>query len=156
MSMGIRSALGRIIDMIEIIVPKTDHYNHFVCLRHLDGVSYSLESSGLSERSFDFFLRSLPEDDGMAGISLRKRVECQIRIKYNTISAVESTLKQVLMAEDASSVINQLLNAALYDTATTGIASITTGQPYVDTPVQEQVQFTLLQIPFTVKFYEEL
>lgn len=156
MSKGIRSALTQVINMLEQITPKTDQYNSFVCLRHLDGISYSLESSGLSERSFDFSLRTLPEDDGLAGISLRKRVDCLIRIKYNLGISLDSTLKQVQMAEDASSVINQLLNADLYDASSTGIASIVTGQPYMDTPVQEQVQYTLLQIPFTVRFYEEM
>lgn len=156
MSKGIRSSLGKIISMIESVVPKTDIYNGFVCLKNLDGVSYSLESSGLSERAFEFTLRSLPEDDGMAGISLRKRVECLIRIKYNVGMTVESTLKHVEIAEDASSIINQLLNADLYDASTTGIASIVTGSPYMDTPVQEQIQFSILSIPFTVRFYEEM
>jgi hypothetical protein len=153
MSLGIRSSITKIISIIESIEPKTDSYNNFICLKGLAGAGFGLEASGLSERTFDFIIRSMPEDDGFAGISLRKRIELQLRVKYNTSTNV--AFKEIQMSEDVSSIINGLLNPD-YDSATTGIVSIVTGQPFIDTPIQEQVQFIFLNIPFTLRFYEEM
>ena len=153
MSLGIRQSLGKVIDIIEGATPKTDIYNGFICLKTLDGAGFGLMQSGLSERSFELSLRTLPEDDGLAGISLRKKIEMLLRVKYNISTNI--AFKEIQMSEDASTIINALLNPD-YDSANTGIVSIVTGSPYIDTPVQEQVQFVLLNIPFTLRFYEEM
>jgi hypothetical protein len=152
---GIRASMLKITDMIESITPKTDPFQNFVCLKTLSGNGFGLESSGLGERYFDFLFRSLPQDDGFSGISLRKLVELQIRVKYNLVSSVESSFKEMQMAEDVTSIINTLLNPD-YDSANTGIVSIVTGQPLIETPPQELNQFILLIIPFTLRFYEEM
>lgn len=153
MSLGIRESLTKIINIIESAIPKTDAYNNFICLKTFNGSSFGLMQSGLSERTFDFELQTLPEDDGLAGISLRKKIEIVIRVKYNVSTNI--AFKEIQMSEDATTIINALLNPD-YDSVNTGIVSIITGSPYIDTPVQEQVQFVFLQIPFTLRFYEEM
>lgn len=153
MSLGIRSAFTKIIEIIEGATPKSDVFNGFICLKTLDGAGFGLMQSGLSERSFECSLRTLPEDDGLAGISLRKKIELLLRVKYNISTNI--AYKEIQMSEDASTIINALLNPD-YDSVNTGIVSIVTGAPYIDTPVQEQVQFIFLNIPFTLRFYEEM
>lgn len=155
MSLGIRASISKIIDMIQSVVPKTDVHQNFVCVKNLSGSNFGLEASGLGERYFDFVFTSLPEDDGFSGISLRKRVDLQLRIKYQLTSPVEAAFKELQIAEDASSLVNALLGPD-YDSASTGVVSIVVGQPFVDTPVQEQTLYTLLILPFTLHFYEEM
>jgi hypothetical protein len=152
MTQGIRSALTKLIDMVEAITPKTDVYNGFVCIKNARGGTLSLDNLGLNDRYFDIVLNGLPTDDGAAGISGRKRVPLSVRVRYNPNIDIGYT--ELLMAEDTSFILNTLKGPE-YDLATTGIVSLIPVSSSLQELEQDDTTYYLLNFSFDLLFLEE-
>jgi hypothetical protein len=152
MAQGIRTSLDKLISMVEAIVPKTDTYNGFVCIKNARGGAISLDKIGLNDRYFDIILNGLPTDDGMAGISGRKRVPLSVRVRYNP--SIDLGYTESLITEDTSYILNTLKGPD-YDLATTGIVSLIPVSSSLQQLEQDDLTYLLLIFSFDLLFLEE-
>ena len=152
MSQGIRTSLDKLITMVEGITPKTDIYNGFICIKNARGGAISLDKLGLNDRYFDISLDGLPTDDGMAGISGRKRVPLSVRVRYNP--SIDLGYTEMLISEDASYILDTLKGPD-YDLATTGIVSLVPKTTTLQQLEQDDTSYLLLIFSFDLLFLEE-
>lgn len=121
MSQGIFSALTFLENMIESISPKTDSHHGYVAVNKGTGYVSPLEDRPNSNRYFELVIDAFAQDDGQAGLSGRKRVRVNCRVRYD-IPHDRGYLMR-LINEDAAQLINTLKGPD-YSTATTGIVSL--------------------------------
>ena len=121
MSKGISASIDYIISTIEALSPKRDSYHSFLCISRGQWDIDSPENNGNQTRVFDIKMDSFSEDDGMAGVSGRKRAKMTLRVRYEI--GHDKSFLDVMVSEDASYLINGL-SGPDYDFATTGIVSL--------------------------------
>jgi len=143
MSQGIKAALEHLENTIMSITPKTDLNSSFVAVQRGDGFTVDFELS------IDLF----PFDDGMTGLSGRKRTRVDLRVRYE-IPTDYSYLSRMI-AEDVSK-LSDTLKEPDYDLENTGIVSVIPYQPTFE-PIADingaRVAF-ILTIPFDLLFLE--
>jgi len=150
MSQGIFSALEYLEDQIESITPKSDTHT-FVCHNRANGMLPPLEQRRSSNRYFELELESLPEDDGAAGLSGRRRALCVCRVRYDIPN--DLAYRQRMMAEDAEYILTKLKGPD-YSLSTTGIVSVIPEPPLLDPVEIDNTIAHILSIPFTLLYLE--
>lgn len=121
MSQGIFAALEFLEDMVENIDPKTDSHHGFVAINRGTGFTASLEDRPNSTRYFELVIDGLAKDDGMAGLSGRKRARVNCRVRYDVPHDQGFLLR--LINEDVADLIDTL-KGPQYNLASTGIVSL--------------------------------
>ena len=121
MSQGTFAALTYLENLVEGITPKTDSHNGFVAIQRGGGYASTLEERANSTRYFEITLDGLALDDGAAGLSGRKRVRVNCRVRYDIPQDAGFLTRQI--NEDTSSLINTL-KGPQYDLVNTGIVSL--------------------------------
>ena len=121
MSQGIFAALTFLENLIEGITPKSDAHHGYVAINRGNGYGAALEDRPNSNRYFELTLEDLATDDGQAGLSGRKRVRINCRVRYDIPHDLGYLMR--LINEDASQLIDKL-KGPNYETATTGIVSL--------------------------------
>tara|TARA_Y100001973_G_scaffold10555_1_gene14325 strand:+ start:13780 stop:14244 length:465 start_codon:yes stop_codon:yes gene_type:complete len=153
MSQGTFSALEYLENLIEGITPKSDAHHGFVATNRGDGHTASLNDRPNSNRYFELELEGLAQDDGQAGLSGRKRIRVNCRVRYD-IPHDQGYVKR-LINEDVSSLINTL-KGPNYDTINTGIVSLIPLTPLLE-PVLDAQGDTLafmLSLAFDLLYLE--
>ncbi len=135
MSQGTFSALEYLENLIEGITPKSDAHHGFVATNRGDGYTAPLSDRPHSNRYFELELEGLAQDDGQAGLSGRKRVRVNCRVRYD-IPHDQGYVKR-LINEDVSSLINTL-KGPNYDTINTGIVSLIPLTPLLEPVLDAQ------------------
>ena len=121
MSKGIKKSLDHLIDRIEALTPKTDTHSGYVRMRDGAGLTQMIDQQYHTMRYFDFKPIAMPEDDGMLGISTRKRAGISLRVFYGLPGDIGYVERVAL--EDCSQLIESLKQPE-YNTNTTGIISL--------------------------------
>ena len=121
MSQGIFSALTYLEDLLEGITPKTDLHHGFVAVNRGGGFTAPLGERSNSTRYFELVLDGLAQDDGAAGLSGRKRVRVNCRVRYDIPHDSGFLTRQI--NEDTADLIDTL-KGPQYSLATTGIISL--------------------------------
>lgn len=147
MSQGIFSALTFLENLIEGITPKTDSHHGYVAINRGNGQGAALENRPNSNRYFELALDAFAVDDGQAGLSGRKRVRINCRVRYD-IPHDQGYLMR-LINEDASQLIDKL-KGPNYDTVNTGIVSLIPLPTMLD-PILDS-QGDILAHIFTMQF----
>lgn len=153
MSQGTFSALEYLENLIEGITPKSDAHHGFVATNRGDGYTAPLDDRPNSNRYFELELEGLAQDDGQAGLSGRKRIRVNCRVRYD-IPHDQGYVKR-LINEDVSSLINTL-KGPNYDTINTGIVSLIPLTPLLE-PVLDAQGDTLafmLSLAFDLLYLE--
>jgi hypothetical protein len=151
MSQGIFKALEYLEDQIESITPKSDLSHTFVAHNRANGMLPPLEQRRSSNRYFELELESLPEDDGAAGLSGRRRALCVCRVRYDIPN--DLAYRQRMMAEDAEYILTKLKGPD-YSLSTTGIVSVIPEPPLL-VPVEiDNTIAHILSVPFTLLYLE--
>ena len=83
MSQGIFSALTFLENLIQGITPKSDAHHGYVAVNRGNGYGAALEDRPNSNRYFELSIADLAVDDGQAGLSGRKRVRINCRVRYD-------------------------------------------------------------------------
>lgn len=151
MSQGIFKALEYLEDQIESITPKSDISHTFVCHNRANGMLPPLEQRRSSNRYFELELESLPEDDGAAGLSGRRRALCVCRVRYDIPN--DLAYRQRMMAEDAEYILTKLKGPD-YSLSTTGIVSVIPEPPLLDPVEIDNTIAHILSVPFTLLYLE--
>lgn len=154
MSKGISESMDFLINSIQNILPKRDTYHNFICTSTGQGDIDSIDNNGNQTRLFELRLDSFSEDDGMAGISGRKRSKFTLRVRYD-IGRDKGMLNR-MMSEDASYLINTLKGPD-YDFNNTGIVSLILQNATINTITnREGIDLAyILEIPFDLLFMED-
>jgi hypothetical protein len=152
MSQGIYSALTFLEDQIMSIEPKTDTHHGFVCHSRANGAVSSLDQRFNSTRYFQLSVVSLPEDDGAAGLSGRRRTTIDCEVRYD-IPQNDHLYLQRLVSEDADYILEKL-KGPNYDLVTTGILSVIPQTPSFESIDIDDALGMLLTIPFTLLYLE--
>lgn len=153
MSQGISAAFDLLIERIEALASKTDSTQNFVCIDAARGQELLTDRRVNTLRLFELRITTPPFDDGQAGITGRKRLTAEVRVRYDVPRDVG--LLERMMGEDAALIINALRDPA-YDLPNTGITSLITGEPS-SSPVLGQdgnPMAILLAIPFDLLYQE--
>ena len=154
MSQGIFKSLEKLEDMIQSITPKTDSHQSFVAIQTGNGRTLPLDQRSNSTRYFEIETLTFAEDDGLAGLSGRKRTSLELRVRYDIPNDL-GFLKRIIN-EDASKLIDTL-KGPNYDLSTSGIVSVIPGVPSTE-PLSdlngELFGFVLL-VPFDLLYLEE-
>lgn len=153
MSQGISAAFDLLIARIEALTSKTDSSQSFVCVDAGRGQELLTDRRVNTLRLFELRIITPPHDDGQAGITGRKRLTAEVRVRYDVPR--DTGLLERIMGEDAAQIINTLRNPA-YNLATTGIISLITGEPSSG-PVLGQdgnPMAALLAVPFDLLYQE--
>tara|TARA_Y100000310_G_scaffold322397_1_gene381431 strand:- start:354 stop:818 length:465 start_codon:yes stop_codon:yes gene_type:complete len=153
MSQGISAALDLLNDRIEAISPKTDSSQGFVCVDSAGGAELLTDRRASSIRYFETRLTTYPHDDGQAGITGRKRLTAEIRVRYDLPKDIG--LLERMIGEDSSSIINTLRDPS-YSLITTGITSLITGESTTESILDDTASIlgALLIVPFDLLFSE--
>jgi hypothetical protein len=151
MSQGIFKALEYLEDQIEGITPKSDISHTFVAHNRANGLLPPLEQRRSSNRYFELELESLPEDDGAAGLSGRRRALVVCRVRYDIPN--DLAYRRRMMAEDAEYILTKLKGPD-YSLSTTGIVSVIPEPPLVDPVEIDNTIAHILSIPFTLLYLE--
>jgi len=154
MSQGIRESLDHLINRIEALTPKTDTHSGFIRLRDGAGLTQMIEQQYSSIRYFDLKPIGMPEDDGMLGISTRKRVGVSLRVFYGIPGDIGYVERLAL--EDCSQLIESLKQPE-YNTNTTGIISLVVKPALFQEITNElgEPRAHLLNIDFDLLYLEE-
>jgi hypothetical protein len=154
MSKGIRESLDLLIDRIEALTPKTDINSGFVRMRDGKGLTQLIEQNYYSIRYFDIAPLSMPLDDGMLGISTRKRVSLSLRVFYG-IPSDPGYLDRITI-EDTALLIESLKQPD-YNSNTTGIISLVVNPAQLQDITNElgEPRANLLTIDFDLLYLEE-
>ncbi len=153
MSKGISSSIDHLINRIEALTPKSDSYHSFLCISDSTGRNQSLESRSNQNRLFDIKFQSLASDDGLAGISGRKRIDLLLRVRYDI--GGDLSLLDRMIAEDSSQLINAL-KLPDYDFENTGIVSLIPSIPNLTEITNDPSQIGyILNLPFTLLYLED-
>ena len=153
MSQGIFKSLEKLEDMIQSITPKTDSHQSFVAIQTGNGRTLPLDQRPNSNRYFEVETITFAEDDGLAGLSGRKRTSLELRVRYDIPNDIGS-LKR-LINEDASKLIDTL-KGPNYDLSTTGIVSVIPGVPSTNplADVNGELFGFVLLVPFDLLYLE--
>lgn len=153
MSQGIFKSLEKLEDMIQAIDPKTDSHQGFVAIQTGNGRTLPLDQRPNSNRYFEIETITFAEDDGLAGLSGRKRTSLELRVRYDIPSDI-GFLKR-LINEDASKLIDTL-KGPNYDLSTTGIVSVIPGTPSTEplADVNGELFGFVLLVPFDLLYLE--
>ncbi len=151
MSQGTFQALAKVESMIEDITPKSDVHHGFVCVHKSAGIVARLEERYHQNRLFEVEMTELSSDDGQAGISGRKRVRAEVRVRYDITQDVLS-LSQTIN-EDAGKII-ETLKGPEYDLINSGIVSIIPQTSILETIANTDDQGRLLRVPFIMLYLE--
>jgi hypothetical protein len=154
MSQGIFASLEKIESMIEGITPKTDSHHGFVAIQTGNGRTLPLDQRSNSTRYFEIETNTFAEDDGLAGLSGRKRTSLELRVRYD-IPTDQGFLKR-LINEDASKLIDTLKGPE-YNLSTTGIVSIIPGVPSTEplSDINGELFGLVLIVPFDLLYLED-
>lgn len=153
MSQGTFSALAYLEDLVEGITPKTDLHHGFVATNRGGGFTIPLEERANSTRYFEMSLDGLATDDGAAGLSGRKRVRVNCRVRYDIPQDSGFLTRQI--NEDTSDLINTL-KGPQYNLATTGIVSLIPFEARLETILDQQgerLAFILI-LPYDLLYLE--
>jgi len=153
MSQGTFKALEYLEDLVQGITPKTDSHHGFVAVNRGGGLTVRLDDRPNSTRYFELRVDGLAQDDGMAGLSGRKRARILCRVKYDIPQDDGFLLR--LMNEDCSNLINTL-KGPQYSLVTTGIFSLIPGQASIESILDSQgdrLGFVLI-LPFDLLYLE--
>jgi hypothetical protein len=152
MTRGIFSSMQKIIDLIQAINPKTESYHGFVCVNDGTGISSGMINAN-QNRFFQLNFRSLPVDDGQAGLSGRKRCTLVFESRYETPNDLAYLMK--LISEDAALLIDTLKGPE-YDFNTTGIISLIPDQAELQNLDKDGMTVGyVLTLPFDLLYMEE-
>jgi len=153
MSQGIFKSLEKLEDMIQSITPKTDSHQSFVAIQTGNGRTLPLDQRPNSNRYFEVETITFAEDDGLAGLSGRKRTSLELRVRYDIPNDI-GFLKR-LINEDASKLIDTL-KGPNYDLSTTGIVSVIPGVPSTEplADVNGELFGFVLLVPFDLLYLE--
>ena len=153
MSQGIFKSLEKLEDMIQAITPKTDSHQSFVAIQTGNGRTLPLDQRPNSNRYFEVETITFAEDDGLAGLSGRKRTSLELRVRYDIPNDI-GFLKR-LINEDAAKLIDTL-NGPNYDLSTTGIVSVIPGIPSTEplSDVNGELFGFVLLVPFELLYLE--
>ena len=153
MSRGTFKALDYIKSMIESILPKTDNHSGFVCIENATGLVTNLNDRFESQRQFILDIVNLSMDDGSAGLSGRKRVSIEIKIRYAIPKDPSFRLR--MMNEDSGYIIDKIKGPE-YNFNETGIVSIIPNQARADDVIDQAGNTIahLLTIPFDLLYLE--
>jgi hypothetical protein len=153
MSQGISSAFSFLVNRLEALIPKTDESQGFVCVDPASGMELLTDRRPNTLRLFELRTTTFPHDDGQAGITGRKRLTAELRVRYDIPRDVG--LLERIVGEDSSQLVNSLRDPA-YSLATTGITSLITGEA-TTTPLLDESgnpAALLLIVPFDLLFSE--
>ena len=154
MSKGIRESLDLLVNRLEALTPKTDAHHGYIAMRDGSGLTQLLEQNYHNIRYFDLSPLSMPQDDGMLGISTRKRITLALRVLY----ALPSDLGYIerMAIEDASQLIESLKQPD-YNSNSTGIISLVVSPSALNEITNElgEVRAHLLTIDFDLLYLEE-
>jgi predicted signal transduction protein with EAL and GGDEF domain len=153
MTQGIFKSLEKLEDMIQAITPKTDSHQSFVAIQTGNGRTLPLDQRPNSNRYFEVETITFAEDDGLAGLSGRKRTSLELRVRYDIPNDI-GFLKR-LINEDASKLIDTL-KGPNYDLSTTGIVSVIPGVPSTEplADVNGELFGFVLLVPFDLLYLE--
>jgi predicted signal transduction protein with EAL and GGDEF domain len=153
MTQGIFKSLEKLEDMIQSITPKTDSHQSFVAIQTGNGRTLPLDQRPNSNRYFEVETITFAEDDGLAGLSGRKRTSLELRVRYDIPNDI-GFLKR-LINEDASKLIDTL-KGPNYDLSTTGIVSVIPGVPSTEplADVNGELFGFVLLVPFDLLYLE--
>jgi hypothetical protein len=153
MTQGIFKSLEKLEDMIQDITPKTDSHQGFVAIQTGNGRTLPLDQRPNSNRYFEIETITYAADDGLAGLSGRKRTSLELRVRYDIPSDI-GFLKR-LINEDASKLIDTL-KGPNYDLSTTGIVSVIPDIPSTEplSDVNGELFGFVLIVPFDLLYLE--
>jgi len=154
MSQGIFKSLEKIENMIEAIDPKTDAHQGFVAIQTGNGRTLSLDQRPNTNRYFEIETVTFAQDDGLAGLSGRKRTSLELRVRYDIPNDL-GFLKRIIN-EDASKLIDTL-KGPNYNLSLTGIVSVIPAIPSTE-PILDAAGDLLgfvLIVPFDLLYLEE-
>lgn len=153
MSQGIFKSLEKLEDMIQAITPKTDSHQGFVAIQTGNGRTLPLDQRPNANRYFEIETITYAEDDGLAGLSGRKRTSLELRLRYDIPNDI-GFLKRMIN-EDASKLIDTL-KGPNYDLSTTGIVSVIPGTPSTEplADVNGELFGFILLVPFDLLYLE--
>ena len=153
MSQGIFKSLEKLEDMIQAITPKTDSHQSFVAIQTGNGRTLPLDQRPNANRYFEIETITYAEDDGLAGLSGRKRTSLELRLRYDIPNDI-GFLKRMIN-EDASKLIDTL-KGPNYDLSTTGIVSVIPGTPSTEplADVNGELFGFILLVPFDLLYLE--
>ena len=153
MSQGIFKSLEKLEDMIQAITPKTDSHQGFVAIQTGNGRTLPLDQRPNVNRYFEIETITFAEDDGLAGLSGRKRTSLELRLRYDIPNDI-GFLKRMIN-EDASKLIDTL-KGPNYDLSTTGIVSVIPGTPSTEplADVNGELFGFILLVPFDLLYLE--
>ena len=154
MSKGIRESLNLLIGRIEALTPKTDIHHGYIRVRDGAGLTQMIDQNYHTMRLFDIMPISMPQDDGMLGISTRKRVGLSLRVFYGTPQ--DNGYMERMAIEDTSQIIESLKQPE-YNTNITGIISLVVNPAQLQEITNElgEVRAHLLTIDFDLLYLEE-
>jgi hypothetical protein len=154
MSKGIRESLDLLIDRIEALTPKTDAHSGYTRMRDGKGLTQLIEQNYYTLRHFDLAPLTMPQDDGMLGISTRKRVTLSLRVFYGI--PVDNGYTDRITIEDTAQLIESLKQPD-YNSSTTGIISLVVNPAQLQDITNElgEVRAHLLTIDFDLLYLEE-
>ena len=153
MSQGIFKSLEKLEDMIQAITPKTDSHQGFVAIQTGNGRTLPLDQRPNANRYFEIETITYAEDDGLAGLSGRKRTSLELRLRYDIPNDI-GFLKRMIN-EDASKLIDTL-KGPNYDLSSTGIVSVIPGTPSTEplADVNGELFGFILLVPFDLLYLE--
>jgi hypothetical protein len=153
MSQGIFKSLEKLEDMIQAITPKTDSHQGFVAIQTGNGRTLPLDQRPNANRYFEIETITFAEDDGLAGLSGRKRTSLELRLRYDIPNDI-GFLKRMIN-EDASKLIDTL-KGPNYDLSSTGIVSVIPGTPSTEplADVNGELFGFILLVPFDLLYLE--
>ena len=153
MSQGIFKSLEKLEDMIQAITPKTDAHQGFVAIQTGNGRTLPLDQRPNANRYFEIETITYAEDDGLAGLSGRKRASLELRLRYDIPNDI-GFLKRMIN-EDASKLIDTL-KGPNYDLSTSGIVSVIPGTPSTEplADVNGELFGFILLVPFDLLYLE--
>ena len=153
MSQGIFKSLEKLEDMIQAITPKTDAHQGFVAIQTGNGRTLPLDQRPNANRYFEIETITYAEDDGLAGLSGRKRTSLELRLRYDIPNDI-GFLKRMIN-EDASKLIDTL-KGPNYDLSTSGIVSVIPGTPSTEplADVNGELFGFILLVPFDLLYLE--
>ena len=143
-----------LITRVEALTPKTDIHHGFIRVRDGAGLTQMIEQHYHTMRLFDIIPLSMPQDDGMLGISTRKRAGLTLRVFYGTPQ--DSGYMERMAIEDTSQII-ETLKQPDYNSNTTGIISLVVNPAQLQEITNEigEVRAHLLTIDFDLLYLEE-
>ena len=153
MSQGVAASFSFLVDHLQALTPKTDASQGFVCVDPATGQELLTDRRPNTLRLFELRVTTFPHDDGQSGITGRKRLTAELRVRYDIPRDVG--LLERIVGEDSSQLVNSLREPS-YSLATTGITSLITGEAST-APILDEAgnpAALLLVVPFDLLYAE--